>query len=136
MTLHIIFLWFFLLAATPETGNITVTVEDITKDRGTMVIALFDNKDDFNVVPVKYFREPVKEEKTITVVFTDIPYKEYAISVYQDLDDNGELNKNFLGIPTEPYGFSNNPKILTGPSYEKSTFMLDQKDISMKIDLR
>ena len=131
-----IFLWLFFQAANPETGNISVTVEGITKAKGTMVIALFDNKDDFNVVPVKYFKEPVNGQKSITVLFTDIPYKQYAISVYHDLDDNGELNKNFLGIPTEPYGFSNNPKIVTGPSYEKSTFMLDQKEIGMKIGLR
>ena len=131
-----VFLWLVVNAVTPEAGNITVTIENITKDKGTMVIALFDSRENFNELPVKYFKEAVQGQKSMTVVFTDVRFKQYAISVYHDLDNNGELNKNFLGIPTEPYGFSNNPKILTGPSYEKSTFMLDQKDISMKIRLR
>ena len=130
-----IFIWLFISAATPEAGNITVTVENITKEKGTMVIALFDSRENFNELPVKYIKEPVKGQKSMTVVFADVPFREYAISIYQDLDENGELNKNFLGIPTEPYGFSNNPKILTGPSYEKSTFMLDKEGISMKITL-
>lgn len=131
-----IFLWLFINTATPESGNINVTIEGITRDRGTMVIALFDSREDFNERPVKYFKEPVQGQKSITVIFTGIPYKQYAISVYHDLDDNDKLNKNFLGIPTEPYGFSNNPKIVAGPSYDKSAFELDQKEISMKIGLR
>lgn len=39
----------------------------------------------------------------------------YAIRLFQDLKGTGELAKNFLGIPTEPYAFSNNAKGRMGP---------------------
>ncbi|MBL8817919.1 MAG: DUF2141 domain-containing protein [Planctomyces sp.] len=38
-----------------------------------------------------------------------------AIAVFQDIDGNGKLSKNAIGIPTEPYGFSNNARGVIGP---------------------
>ncbi len=136
MFLHLLIpVVFYLNPAVPVSGNITVEIDGLTKAGGTMVIGLFDNKKDFNVTPVKFFRVTVKDLQAIKVVFMDIPYNSYAISVYQDVNDNGKLDKNYLGIPTEPYGFSNDPVIITGPSYEKSMFVLRENDISMKINL-
>ncbi len=47
----------------------------------------------------------------------DLPLSdgEYAISVFHDLNGNQELDKNWMGIPTEPYGFSNNARGKFGP---------------------
>ncbi len=117
------------------TGTIMVKIDGISSDEGTLVIGLFDNKDDFNISPIKYFREAAQGRRSVEVVFRGIPYNFYAISVYQDLNDNGKLDKNFIGIPTEPYGFSNNPRIVTGPSFEKSLFELKKEEISMTINL-
>jgi uncharacterized protein (DUF2141 family) len=38
-----------------------------------------------------------------------------AIAVYHDENNDGQLNRNRLGIPTERYGFSRNARGLTGP---------------------
>ena len=47
----------------------------------------------------------------------------YTIRCFQDLNGNERLDKNFMGIPTEPYGFANNPKIRFGPpSIQEQTF--------------
>lgn len=43
----------------------------------------------------------------ITVTFEDLPAGDYAISLYHDINDNEELDKNLMGIPKEPFGFSN-----------------------------
>ena len=42
------------------------------------------------------------------VIFLDIAAGTYAIAVFQDLNSDGKLNRNFYGAPTEPYAFSNN----------------------------
>jgi uncharacterized protein (DUF2141 family) len=48
-----------------------------------------------------------------------------AIAVYQDIDGNGKLSKNKFGIPTEPYGFSNNARGVFGPpSFSQASFEL------------
>ncbi|MCH9852515.1 MAG: DUF2141 domain-containing protein [Alphaproteobacteria bacterium] len=40
----------------------------------------------------------------------------YAISAFHDLNDDGELNRNLVGLPTEPYGFSNDARGTFGPA--------------------
>jgi uncharacterized protein (DUF2141 family) len=56
--------------------------------------------------------------------------------VYHDEDENGLLNKNgIFGIPSEAYGFSNNPRAFFGPpDYEKCTFQVaSDKAIVIKL---
>ncbi len=49
----------------------------------------------------------------------DVEQEEVAIRLFQDLDGDGELDKNALGMPTEPFGFSNDPVIRFGPPSTK-----------------
>ncbi len=50
------------------------------------------------------------------VTFKDLPAGEYAISLFHDVDADGELDSGFMGIPKEPYGFSNNAPVRFGPA--------------------
>ena len=65
----------------------------------------------------------IKAQKgNLQVVFENIPKGMYAISLYHDTDTNEELN-TFWGIPTEPYGISNNAKGMFGPpKWENAKF--------------
>jgi uncharacterized protein (DUF2141 family) len=62
-----------------------------------------------------------------------------AISVYHDKNDNGKLDKNSFGLPTERYGFSNDPARGFGPPRFSQTAMplgpLLQKDAGVEIQL-
>ena len=54
-----------------------------------------------------------------------------------DENRNGKLDTNFLGIPKEGVGASNNPKSRFGPpSFEESMFVLDCPELSKEIRLR
>ncbi|HHX33695.1 MAG TPA: DUF2141 domain-containing protein, partial [Gammaproteobacteria bacterium] len=69
--------------------------------------------------------EPVAitSSKSATLVFTDIPAGRYAIQLFADLNDNGQLDSSPRGIPLEPVGFSNNPSLLRGkPSVAQCVF--------------
>ena len=59
----------------------------------------------------------------------------YAISCFQDLNNNGILDKNLLGIPTEPYAFSQNarPKF-RAPSWEEAQFYYNGQSIQLKLE--
>lgn len=46
--------------------------------------------------------------------FVDLPPGSYAVALFHDENDNGRLDKRF-GIPTEGFGFSNNPHLWFGP---------------------
>ena len=55
----------------------------------------------------------------------EIPPGTYAIGVYIDENDNEKLDTNFLGIPKEQYGFSNNAKAFGIPKFEAASFVID-----------
>ena len=61
-----------------------------------------------------------------------------AIAVFQDLDGNGTLSKNQIGIPTEPYGFSNNARGLLGPpSFRQAVFTIsDGRDRAEAMEIK
>ena len=49
-----------------------------------------------------------------------------AVSAYHDENENSRLDKNSFGIPSERYGFSNNPKRGYGPpKFSEATIILD-----------
>ncbi|MEX0812985.1 MAG: DUF2141 domain-containing protein [Chitinophagales bacterium] len=74
--------------------------------------------------------------ETLIVQIADLNYGEYAIAHYQDVDKNGECDKNFLGVPKEPYGFSNNfkPK-LKAPHFKHCKFIYSEKEDTLKMSM-
>ena len=62
---------------------------------------------------------------------------EYAIALYHDENANGDLDKGAFGIPSEPYGISNNPKIRFGPpSNAESLFSVAPGGVTVEIELK
>jgi uncharacterized protein (DUF2141 family) len=98
--------------------TLTIRVENIEPDKGYLMVGVFDNKNDF---PDNYFQgQRIRVTNgTMIVVFGNLPVGTYAVSVYQDTNENEQLDKNFLGIPKERYGFSNNSD---RPVYERCLF--------------
>lgn len=59
----------------------------------------------------------------VAVVFREIPAGEYAVAAFHDTNGDGELNANFVGMPTECYGFSNDARGFMGPpSFDDAAF--------------
>jgi uncharacterized protein (DUF2141 family) len=111
--------------------TLTVKVENIEQVKGNLRVGVYNNEKDFTEV---YFRgQDVKiTGKTMTVTFTDLPKGAYAVSAYQDMNGNKQLDKNFWGIPKEKYGFSNNAD---KPDYKKCIFQF-HSDMTINIKLQ
>jgi uncharacterized protein (DUF2141 family) len=59
------------------------------------------------------------------VTFEDVPAGPFAVAVFHDKDENEELNTDFLGIPSEDYGFSADARDMFGPpSFEEARLEL------------
>jgi uncharacterized protein (DUF2141 family) len=69
-------------------------------------------------------------------VFRDMPAGRYAVAAYQDVNGDGELGKIPPGIPTEPYGFSNDVGRWAPPSFEKAQFEVGGDRTTVVIRLR
>ncbi|MBP2833800.1 DUF2141 domain-containing protein [Aquimarina sp. U1-2] len=103
--------------------QLLVEIEGIQTIKGTLYIALFSEPYDFPNVEktkIKDFKTVEHQKETFTF---SVPEGTYAITVFQDLDEDKEFDKNFFGVPKEPYCLSNNvkPKLST-PDFEDCAF--------------
>jgi uncharacterized protein (DUF2141 family) len=126
-------------AQTP-TGKIIVEVKGFENNNGKARLLLFSSNEKKyfpkdkdkalrkNVVPI--------ESNQVVFVYENLPYGDYAISVHHDEDENGKVNTNFLKIPKEGLGASNDAKGFMGPpSFDKAKVSLNKEEISITINL-
>ena len=118
---------------TENVSSFTLLIEGINKPEGELRIAMFNSKDDYTKEPVYAVVLPVGDKEMAWKV-PDLPFGEYAIAVYHDKNTNGKLDTNFLGIPKEDYGFSNNARGKFGPaSWEDAKFSVTESAFTHQI---
>ena len=130
------------LVAGARAGTLTVEVNNIEKV-GEMHLAIYDDADVFENDngdkggAAKGIIEGVIEDvKTGTASYQfEIPNGTYAIGIFVDANYNNKMDRNFLGIPKEQYGFSNNAKGSFGPPSFKDASFAMKGDVSLSIDL-
>lgn len=109
--------------------QLTITITNIEVVEGNIRIGVFNTNDTFlkKGYSFKEYKTAVKDS-TQTIVIDDLPKGEYAFILYHDKNSDGKMNRKLIGIPKEPYGFSNNvrPK-LSHPTFEECKFVLDDK---------
>ena len=111
--------------------------DDLKDAKGSIKYLVFKGKDGFPDQAEKSFLQgSLPATKAADGVVLLLPDDTYAVSVIHDQNDNGKLDTNFLGIPQEGFGFSNNPRIFFGPpSFSSASF--DSKDIKViKIQMK
>lgn len=126
------------IAEVSDTVRLTVQVEGLRSDNGQVAAALFDSPEayDDRSAPVRQAMLTI-EDRSCTWVVPDLPPGTYAVALYHDRNGNGMLDRKALGIPKEPYGFSNNPTSTFGPpSFDRAKFVLEDRDVTIGIRLR
>jgi uncharacterized protein (DUF2141 family) len=98
----------FLAVESAFADNISVTVEinGITVNGGSVYVAIYSNENDYKTETAytKFILEPVK---SVIISDLELPEGEYVVSVFQDKNGDGKLNKTIFGIPTEHVGMTN-----------------------------
>lgn len=103
-----------LLAALPASAaTVEVRVSNVAGGKGQVKVAVCDRAR-FLKQCIYSTSAPPQEGETV-VAFRDIPAGTWAVLAYQDENGNNILDRNFLGIPTENYGFSRNAVGRFGP---------------------
>ncbi len=98
-------------------ADLTIQIDQFKSVQGNLMVALYDKAANFPYQPVRARKVAVQAGDN-PIQFTDLPVGDYAVAVYHDANNNGHIDQNGAGIPTESYGFSNNvtfPKGHKGP---------------------
>ncbi|MCZ6853673.1 MAG: DUF2141 domain-containing protein [Gammaproteobacteria bacterium] len=98
---------------------------NVRAGEGFLKIVLHDSEASYrdgDQVPFREITLPADGER-MTLQIDGIPPGRYAFIIYQDVNDNDDIDTNFIGWPKEPFGFSNNPPIRFGPpNFKKASF--------------
>jgi uncharacterized protein (DUF2141 family) len=119
-------------------GEVRVQVTGLQSDRGVLRIGLYNDTVAYRK-GVDSFRHAVipVERDVCEWVIPDVPHGTYAISLYHDENGNAALDRNGLGIPTEPYGFSNNAKPKMGmPPYSAVQFAVASETVTLTVTMQ
>ncbi len=109
--------------------SLKIKITDLRNNNGNVALQLFD----LNGELIKGKIEKI-ENKECTVLIDSLTTGKYAIRYFHDENSNDKLDTNWLGIPKEGYGFSNNAKAFFGaPSFESRLFELNS---DMEINLK
>jgi uncharacterized protein (DUF2141 family) len=119
--------------------GIHVKILNIKNSTGTVACALFESPDGF---PTEYLHAATNimvikvRDKQARCDFEAIAPGTYALAVVHDENMNGKLDTNWLGVPTEGYGFSNDAKTLIGPpSFSAASLPYDGQNLDLTISL-
>ncbi len=119
-------------------GNLVIHFKNIQLGKGSVKVALYNSAETF-LDPEKataYYSFAVHEAGTLTATIENVEHGEYAIAVFHDENDNGELETNFFGIPTEPYCFSGSGHSRWKPPvFEDARFVVAETEVKLSLRL-
>ena len=128
------FILLLLFSLNISADELTINISRQNQE-GVLSLAIYDNAEAYNY-SVK--GEKRSEEGVFSGIETFIELKEshefvielpegiYAIALFVDANKNLKIDKNFLGIPKEQFGFSNNAMgKLSAPSFEQAKFKVE-----------
>lgn len=121
---------------TAMAATLDVEVAGIKEAKGKVIVAVYDHSE-------SYLKKPARAASvdavagTVLVTLEQLPPGVYAVSAIQDINDNGKLDSNSFGMPTEPFGFANDASGMFGPpSFDQAKVSLGESQQRIRINLK
>lgn len=130
---HLPFIFLLLIVNTVTGETLSINVTGIKLNQGEIFIGVFNENKEFPNGEKILRRIIDSDSEVINTKFVLKPGI-YAVSIFQDKNQNKLLDTNFFGIPTEKYGFSGK-EVLGKPSFEEAALVVKKdQSITIKID--
>lgn len=111
--------------------SVTVSVVNALNDTGTVNFGFY-NEENFMKQPI-YAKSASVEKGKSTVLFEGVSQGFYAILCFHDENNNGRMDFDINGMPTESYGSSNNPLNFGPPEFVSSKFEVKDHTLNLEI---
>ncbi len=126
-----------LLTTVALAATLTVDV-DTEALSGSVHVRLYDGRDGYpGKAPPQTAIRTLDLMSDRSVVFQDISAGTYAVVVFHDVDGDGSIATNWLGIPTEPVGVYLPPdtRLWGPPSFRRTSFEIQDDDRRIRVAL-
>ena len=111
-----------VILAQPATGSpacaVELEVQNVVPSQGRVVVAAYTSAESFMRKPAAGAARDATADTTIKVALCDLADGEVALIVFQDLNGNGKLDRNAVGIPSEPWGTSGTGNAFGPPTWD------------------
>lgn len=122
--------WGLHIPAHSEADFLKLLIKNTSSDASNVVVVAYAEEADFLTEKGKVLKGQQQiTNDTLEFVVDQLDPGTYALVVFEDLNENGLLDRNRLGIPQEPFGFSKAKMGLFGPpSFAKASFVFPQEN--------
>jgi uncharacterized protein (DUF2141 family) len=129
----------FFTSAMPSQGELNLEIANVKKEKGRIWVGIYESDEEFlDRDQARLVEMAVDHAGNVTIPINALAYgKEYALAIFHDENDNGEMDRNWLGLPTEPWAFSGEPKTrLRLPVFDEVKFTFNQEMCTQVVRLR
>lgn len=125
-------------AEAQQSGRLFIETVAETSSSGTLRVQLASNSREFDGESEAYREKAVPMTGNSTIVrFDNVEPGRYAVTLYLDENGDGELNTNLFGVPKEPFGFSQNPRIgMSRPGFTETAFEYTGEELELTVELK
>jgi uncharacterized protein (DUF2141 family) len=114
-------------------GCATVEVRNVRPGQGSLMITAYTDADSYGKKPVTSIRLPAGEA-VMSFQLCGLSGNDLALMLFQDLDSDGMMGRNLMGLPTEPWGSSGTPGMF-GPTWETGRVARDAGPIVVNMSM-
>ena len=117
-------------------NSLTIAIENIEQNEGRIMLQILSGEAEFEGRAEPTAKMILRARAgQMRISTSSLPEGHYAVRVMQDINNNDELDTNFVGLPTEPYAFSNNAVGNFGPPQWKDAKFWLSDSVVQKINL-
>jgi uncharacterized protein (DUF2141 family) len=121
------------LPARAAAACVNVEVQNIRPEPGMLMVAAYADAASFSKSPIAATQMKTTGETTLMFPLCGVSGDKIALTLYQDLNGNGKLDRNVMGIPTEPWGASGSPAAMSAPTWDTTAVPLDGTTLVVKL---
>ncbi len=124
----------FLVASQVQAATLIIRAEGVGSAQGMVYAGICDKT--FEEATCPYKDRAQAKAGLVELRVRNVRPGSYAIAVFHDTNGDGKLDRNFIGLPSEPYGFSNNVGRRGPPNFEAARITVKEPSTTIVIPIR
>ena len=123
-----------LSVSSAHAATLTIRAEGVKPDRNMVYAGICDTS--FEEATCPYKDRGQATAGTVELRLRNVKPGSYSIAVFHDVNGNGKLDRSFIGLPNEPYGFSNDVGRRGPPNFEAARIVVREPATTVVIPIR
>jgi uncharacterized protein (DUF2141 family) len=124
----------FLLVSPAQAATLIIRTEGVSSAQNMVYAGICDTS--FEEATCPYKDRAQAKAGAVELRLRNVKPGSYAIAVFHDTNGNGKLDRNFIGLPSEPYGFSNDVGRRGAPDFEAARVIVEEPSTTIVIPIR